>query len=89
MKLLKKTWVRILISLLASGAISEVMRILYGIEELPSLLFFLLTLVIFLILSGVVLADKYRHYYFPIKNDPEKLEDNELLSGFNKENNTK
>lgn len=69
MKLIRKIWVRFLISLLLGGMCTELTHIKLGEldPQVSTTVTWMSTLAIFSLFSLIVWWEKYRHYYFPKK----------------------
>ena len=71
MKLIRKIWVRALISLLLGGVCAEFAHIRFGElnPQTATTITWLSTLVIFSLFSLIVWWEKYRHYFFSRKKE--------------------
>ena len=76
MQLIKKIWVRVLISLLFGGFVTEIIHIKTGnptdVPVMP------LAFLSFLLLTALVWLDNYKYYFFPnrySKNDKKNNDD--------------
>ena len=78
MTFIKKIWVRILISLLFGGAVTEILTISTGITSYTMVP----ALICFVLLTSLVWFDNYKYYFFPnwgTKNKDNK-EKNDILN---------